>query len=102
MHINITARRFTLHDDLKEYVEKEVTRLERFYDGVLEADVVLGWEKRIRFIEITMTINGTVLASHDRSENMKKSVDSAVEKMERQIKKYNDKKHKHRTENLEK
>jgi len=100
MHINITARRFTLNDDLRDYVEKEVGGLERFYEGMLKADVVLGWEKRTRVVEISINVNGAVLVSHDRSENMKKSVDSAVEKMERQIKKHKDKKQNRRPEDI--
>jgi len=92
MQISITARRFTLNDDLREYVEKEVSHLDRFYDGIIDADVVLGWEKRTRFVEITLKINGAVLVAHDRSEKMEKSVDSVVEKLERQLKKYKEKK----------
>jgi len=100
MHISITARKFTLNDDLREYVEKEVSHLDRFYDGVIDADVVLGWEKRTRFVEITLKVNGVVLVAHDRSERMEKSIDSVVEKLERQLKKYKEKKHEYNHEKI--
>ncbi|RKY82705.1 ribosome-associated translation inhibitor RaiA [candidate division KSB1 bacterium] len=100
MQINITARKFTLNDDIRDYVEKEVSSLSKFYEGVIEADVVLGWEKRMRFVEVTLNANGTVFIGKDSSENMKKSIDRAVEKLERQLKKFKEKKKNKRVEKL--
>ena len=100
MQINITARKFTLNDDIRDYVEKEVSSLSKFYDGIMEADVVLGWEKRMRLVEITLNANGTLFIGKASSENMKKSIDSAVEKLERQLKKFKEKKQNKRVEKI--
>lgn len=90
MRINITARRFKLSDELKTYVEKEVRRLKKYYEPIIDVDTILSWEKKDRLAEINISVYGTVLTAHERSADMRKSIDRAVDKLERQLKKYKD------------
>jgi putative sigma-54 modulation protein len=90
MRINITSRRFRLSDDLKDYTEKTVRRLKKYYEPIIDVDIVLGWEKKDRMAEINISVYGTILSAHERSEDMRKSIDRAVDKLERQLKKYKD------------
>ena len=90
MRVNITARRFKLTDDLKDYVEKEIFRLKKYYEPIIDVDVILSWEKNDRLAEINISVYGTVLTAHERSEDMHKSIGIAVDKLERQVKKYKD------------
>jgi putative sigma-54 modulation protein len=91
MRINITARRFKLSDDLKLYTEKTVRRLKKYYEPIIDVDIILSWEKKDRIAEINISVYGTTLTAHERSEDMRKSIDRAVDKLERQLKKYKDK-----------
>jgi putative sigma-54 modulation protein len=91
MRINITARRFKLTAALRQFTEEEVSRLTKYYDGIVDAEVILSWEKHDRLAEIKMLVFGTVLTSVGRSDEMKKSIHEAIEKMERQLVKYKDK-----------
>ena len=90
MRINITSRRFKLSNNLKEYTEKTVRRLKKYYEPIIDVDIVLGWEKKDRMAEINISVYGTILSAHERSEDMRKSIDRAVDKLERQLKKYKD------------
>lgn len=91
MRINITARRFKLSAPLRQFTEEEVSRLTKYYNGIVDAEVILSWEKHDRLAEIKMSVFGTLLSALGRSEEMKKSIHEAVEKMERQLVKYKDK-----------
>ena len=51
----------------------------------------MSWEKKDRIAEINIFVYGTVLTAHERTSDMRKSVDGAVDKLERQVKKYKDK-----------
>jgi len=88
MRINITARRFKLTDNLKQYAENEVYRLKKYYEPIIDIDVILSWEKQDRIAEVNLSVNGTVLSAHERSEDMRKSIGITVDKLERQVKKY--------------
>ncbi len=88
MRINITARHFKMSEELKQFTEGEVSRLQKYYDGIVDAEVILSWEKHDRLAEIKMSVFGTLLTALGRSQEMKKSIYEAVDKMERQVLKY--------------
>ena len=93
MRINITARKFKLNDDLRVYTEEEVMRIKKYYEDIIDVEVILAWEKKDRLAEINIQVNGKMLTAHERSEEMKKSIALAVDKLERQIRKYKDRRH---------
>ncbi|MBN2415159.1 ribosome-associated translation inhibitor RaiA [bacterium] len=88
MRVTITARRFKLTDDLKEFAENEVRRLKKYYNNIMDVEIVLGWEKKDRLAEIDIKVDGNRLAAHERSDDMKKSITLVVDKLERQITKH--------------
>ncbi|MBN2200609.1 ribosome-associated translation inhibitor RaiA [bacterium] len=91
MRFNITARHFKLSEELKAFTQEEASRLAKYYDGILDIEVILGWEKKNRTAEIKIAVYGTVLTATESSEDMHASVRAAVDKMERQLIKYKDK-----------
>ncbi len=94
MKLHITARHFKATDDIKAYTETEVTRLKKYYDGIIEGEVILAWEKQTRVAEINLKVNGQRLTAKEASETMQKSITLAVDKLERQVLKYKEKRHK--------
>ena len=98
MNISITSRKFKARETLKEFINSEVVSLERFYDNILSADVILSYQNTrdsIKSAEIILKIPGMVLKAVDDSDDYKKSVSSAVEKLSRQLKKMKTKKFAH-------
>lgn len=91
MNLTITARRFKLKDDLKTYVEEKVKKLGRFYDNILDVEVVLGWEKISRYTELRISVNNKQIVVKEVSDEMRKSFDLALDRAERQLKKYKEK-----------
>jgi len=101
MRINITARRFKMADELKQYAKQRVTHLEKYYDGIVDVEVILSWEKKDRLAEVNLSVHGGVLSAKERSDDMNKSIDGAIEKMERQLKKYKGRRHSFEHEKIE-
>jgi len=91
MRFNITARRFKLSEELKEYTQIEASRLKKYYDGIIDTEVILGWEKKTRSAEIKIAVFGTLLTAKEGSDDMKLAIRQAVDKLERQLIKYKDK-----------
>jgi putative sigma-54 modulation protein len=68
-----------------------VRRLDKFFDGIVRADVILSFERTVQSIkkaEINLHVHGTVLTATETSEEFPKSVELAVLKLERQLSKY--------------
>jgi len=93
MRITITARRFKLTESIRNFTQREVMRLEKFYNGIIESEVILSWEKFYRMAEIKLRVFGTTLTSQEREDNMRKAIKKAISKMERQLLKYKSKMH---------
>ena len=90
MNITITARKFKARDTLKDFINSEVNSLERFYDDILRADVVLSFQNKkdsIKMSEITLHVPGQTFIATERSGEFEKSVSASVEKLSRQLKK---------------
>lgn len=88
MKIQITSRKFKAKDTLKEFIENEVSRMERFSEDIIDVDVVLSFihnKDSIKNAEIKVTLPKKVLLVEESSEDFSKSVTLAVDKLIRQI-----------------
>jgi len=88
MKVNVSGKNLNVTQALKDYAEKKVGRLERFFDADVEAQVTLSVEKERHIVEVTMPINGILLRGETETNDMYSSIDLVVDKLEKQIEKY--------------
>lgn len=94
MNITITARHFKAHDTLKEYIVESLSKITKYYDGIISVEVVLSYEKAtqsVKMAELIVNVHGAVLKAAEKSGDFVKSFDAAVAKIERQVMKYKSK-----------
>lgn len=97
MEIKMTTRHFKPHETLRDYVHDAVSKLERYYDGIVRSDVILSFERSrnsLKVAEIHVTVYGTLLKAVGKNEEYYKAVDAAIDKLERQLVKYKNRLHK--------
>ena len=87
MNLTITGRRFVVSESLKARIEKHVDKLEQFFDEIIDCDVKMSIEKHRKRTELTVAVHGRTLRASHESEDMGRSLDEAMKKMERQLKK---------------
>lgn len=94
MDIHITARHFKAHDTLRSYAFDSINKLEKYFDGILSADLVLSYEKStnsVKAAELLVKVQGAILKALEKSDDYQKSIDTAVAKVGRQLQKYKSK-----------
>jgi putative sigma-54 modulation protein len=91
MQMNITFRQFGTSDALKEYAREKVDRVNKLLDRAGEAHVVLSLERHLHHADITIHSGSWVLRGREKSEDMYASIDLAMDKIERQLRRYKDK-----------
>ncbi len=91
MRIEITARSFDLSSSMKDYIEKRVNKLKRYFDRVMESHVILTMERFIYRSEITLHGNGFNLFAEAKAEDPYVAFDGAYSKMERQVRRLKEK-----------
>lgn len=95
MHIEITARHYDASDRVRNYVKEELARLRKFDHLITGCKVILDKTKEGELAEVNLHVSGKDLVASESSEDIIKSVDLAVEKMERQLKKFKGKRYSH-------
>lgn len=90
MKYNIRGNNIELTDALRDYVEKKVSRAEKYFDSTstTEAHISLSVFRDEHKVEVTVPFPGVLVRAEESSENMYASIDNVVEKLERQIRKY--------------
>lgn len=88
MQLNITFRNFDSSDSLRNYAQEKVERVHKYLDAAGEAHVVLSQERHLNHADITIASGRFVLRGRERSEDMYASIDLAMDKIERQLRRY--------------
>ncbi len=90
MDIKVNGKNVDITPRLESYVEKKVSRLDRYLPNIQEVRVDLNEEKpHVITAQITLRHErGKILRVEQRSDDLLGSVETAVDKMYRQIEKY--------------
>jgi putative sigma-54 modulation protein len=91
MLVNITFRHLEPTEALKSHVKDKVAHVQRYVDRPTEAHAVLHVENLDHHADITLKAGTFFLRGRARSEDMYASIDLAVNKIERQLKKHKEK-----------
>ncbi len=93
MKTTVTGRHIDITPALRAHVEERVEHLTRFSGDATDATVVLSVEKYRHQAEVSLNVNGVLIQAKEETSEMYASIDEAVAKIERQLKKYKDRQH---------
>ncbi len=91
MQVTITFRGMTSTEALKNHLTERIEHVEKYFDRSMEAHVVLSLERYLHHADLSIQAGHYLLRGKAKSEDMYKSIDEAVDKIERQLKRYKDK-----------
>jgi len=91
MKIVIKGKHIEVTDAIRNYLGKRLSKIERYLDHILEVIVTFSVEKNRHIVEITLQANRALIRAEEETDDMYTSIDKAVDKLERQIKKYKEK-----------
>ena len=87
MRVSVIAKNTTVTPALKDMIEKKLSKVKRYFNPDVEAKATLSVQKSKQKIEITIPFNGVLLRAEEATDDMYKSIDLVVNKLERQIRK---------------
>jgi putative sigma-54 modulation protein len=88
MQINLTGHHVEVTSSLREYVNTKFAKLERHFDHINNVHVVLTVEKLDQKAEATIHLKGSELHASAVNLDMYTSIDTLVDKLDRQVLKY--------------
>jgi len=87
MKFTFYEKKVKLTDDLREYAERKVEKLDRFFKHESSAHITIGEERGRYQVEVTLDNNGMFYRVSEVTSDIFASIDSAVAAIERQIRK---------------
>lgn len=87
MKFKIIGRRYDVTDKIKDYVEKKLGKLDKFFKEESEARVVIGTIKDSDYIETTIYSGGMMYRAEASDKEILAAIDKIVDVIERQIRK---------------
>lgn len=90
MNIQIRGDQLEVTPALRDYAEKKMSKLERYFESPLQSDVnvTMSAHRGLHTVEVTIPLQGVLLRAEERSEDMYASIDMVLDKLERQIRKH--------------
>ena len=85
MKFNIIARKYDLQENVREYIEKKLGKLDKFFREEASARVVVGTIKDNDYIEAQINAGGMIYRAECGDKEIKAAVDKIVDVIERQI-----------------
>lgn len=89
MNVSIYFKDMTGSDDLEVLTDRKLSKLDKYFRSEAEARVTMSTIRNtISKVEVLIPFNGLFLRAEETTDDMHKSVDRVVEKLERQLRKY--------------
>lgn len=87
MQVTVKGKQIDLTDSLKHYVNEKMSKIPRYFDHIISAEVCLSLERNWHVAEVTVFGEGFDMRGEEKSKDMYNSIDRVIEKLERQLKK---------------
>jgi putative sigma-54 modulation protein len=93
MQLRVSGRNLDITDPIREYAERKLARIERHLTEDTRVDLELAIERNRsisanQHAELTVWTRGPVLRAHEYAEDMYAAIDLAVDKLDRQVRRY--------------
>jgi putative sigma-54 modulation protein len=100
MNMQITARGYKAPNRLKKYIIDKISRKRQLYDGVIDTEIILSYEKQIQVAEIKLNLNHKSIFVCKKTDDIFKSIDYALDNVERQIKRFKQRRREHKKQKI--
>ena len=98
--IHVTGRDVLVTDAMKNYAVEKIRKIERLSDRIIDVKVTMDIQKLEHRVDIVLKVDHVKIKSQASSTDMYNSIDRAVEKIERQLRRYKKKIRDHTAKSL--
>lgn len=92
MNLNISGHHLDLTPSLRTYVSEKLKRVERHFDHLIDAAVILSVDTKLQHkAEATLHARGANLHAEAIEEDMYSAIDGLIDKLDQQTRRFKDK-----------
>ena len=98
MNIKITGKELKATDAIKEYAEKKLERVQKYFESEIDVLVTIKTERNLQIAEIQVNVNSDMYRAVTETKDLYASIDKDIDILEGQIRKTKTKKDKQNKE----
>ena len=87
MKVNVIGRQMTVYEDMKDLINKKLTKFDKYFSGEGEATATLSCKHNQKNMEITISAANTLFRSEVGADSFRDALDICIENIVRQIRK---------------
>ncbi len=91
MQLSVTGHHVDVTPALRDYVSVKLGRIERYSDPVGDIHCILTVERLLHKAEATVHLSGGTIHADSTADDMYAAIDGLIDKLDRQVKKRNEK-----------
>ena len=91
MNLNVSGHHVEVTPALRTYVQSKLERVNRHFDHVIDAHVILTARKLVQKAEVTLHVRGKDLHCECEEQDLYAAIDLLADKLDRQVLRYKDK-----------
>lgn len=88
MRLTVKERNNVQNIALRQYAEKKIQKLERYFHNSPTAVLEESFERGMHIVEVSIDGDGIRLRSEERCNDLNAAVDTAIERMEKQVQRF--------------
>lgn len=89
MKVIVSGKNLKVSDSMREQIESKLEKFGKYFKSEIEVYVTVSHQKLTQIVEITIPLkNDAIIRVEESSDDMYKSLDFAIDKLRRQIKKH--------------
>ena len=95
MEIKINAVGFSASSQLEDFIQKKISKLDKYHDGIIGSEVTLKLEKddnlENKVVEVLLNVKGQVVFAKKNAKKFEEAVDELYDVVKRQLVKIKEK-----------
>ncbi|MCL2154606.1 MAG: ribosome-associated translation inhibitor RaiA [Leptospirales bacterium] len=91
MKIKITGRHINVSEKLKEYAEKRISKIEKYFQQLIDIQLIFYVEKLDHVAELLINGDSVQFHAREKAADLFSAIDLLIDKMEKQIVRFKDK-----------
>jgi len=91
MRVTYNGKSVHITDRERDYAEKKLQRLSRYFRTAREAHVTHSVQRNWQIVEVQLDLDGVLLRAEERTGDVMTSIDGVVEKLENQVRRFKSK-----------
>lgn len=89
MKVTVTGRNLVITDAIREQVERKLEKFDKYFKSDVEAHATFSVQKGNHIVEVMIPLkNDTIFRAEARTEDMYNSIDEAIDKISKQMRKH--------------